>query len=68
MTKSNLKKVAESISMLALVFCLVSFTSFQKGWDVPATDKAVKNPVKADAASVAAGKASYTKSCKACHG
>ena len=67
MKKSNLKKVVASISMFAIVLCLFSFIGINK-WDVPATDAAIKNPVKADAASIAAGKAEYTKTCKMCHG
>ena len=68
MKKTNFKKAAASISMFAIMLCLVSFVGFQKGWVAPATDAAIKNPVKSDAASIAAGKAEYTKSCKMCHG
>ena len=68
MKMSSLKKVAAYISVFAIVFCLVSFVSQQKEWVVPATDAAIVNPVKADAASIEAGKALYTKSCKMCHG
>jgi mono/diheme cytochrome c family protein len=39
-----------------------------KPWDVPAKFKAMKNPVKADDASVNAGKALYNKNCASCHG
>ena len=66
MIKSNFKAIVASLSMFAIVLCLFSFVN--RGWDVPATDKAIKNPVKADAASIAAGKAEYTKTCKMCHG
>jgi len=68
MKMSSLKKVVASISVFAIVFCLVSFVSQQKAWVVPATDAAIKNPVKAETASIDAGKALYTKSCKMCHG
>jgi mono/diheme cytochrome c family protein len=47
---------------------LMSFMIALDGWPVPAADAAKKNPVKADAASIAAGKVSYTTYCKACHG
>jgi len=63
-----MKKTIISISTLAIFLCLVSFSSFDLGWDVPAVDAAIKNPVKADAASITAGKTEYTKSCKSCHG
>src|SRR5262245_38433076 len=33
-----------------------------------AEGKALKNPVKSDAASIAAGQALYTKNCQFCHG
>ena len=66
MTKTNFKSIIASVSMIIVVLCMYSFVS--AGWDVPAADKAIKNPVKSDAASIAAGKALYTKTCKACHG
>lgn len=37
-------------------------------WVVPEKYKKMKNPVKSDAASIAAGKALYVKHCKSCHG
>lgn len=39
-----------------------------KPWPVPAKYESMKNPVKADNASVAAGKVLWTKHCKSCHG
>ena len=68
MKKINVKNVATSLSMFAIAFFLVSFVSVKMGWVVPASDAAVKNPVKADAVSIAAGKTEYTKTCKMCHG
>ena len=68
MKKINVKNVATSLSMFAIAFFLVSFVSVKMGWVVPAADAAVKNPVKADAVSIAAGKTEYTKTCKMCHG
>ncbi len=67
MKNTNLKKMAASISMFAVIICLFSFINVNK-WDAPAADAAVKNPVKADAVSIAAGKAEFTKTCKMCHG
>ncbi|MCX6230076.1 MAG: c-type cytochrome [Bacteroidetes bacterium] len=66
--KSNLSKVFASVAIFAVALSLVSFISFNKGWDVPAADKAVKNPVKADAPSIGEGKNMYMKTCKMCHG
>jgi cytochrome c5 len=63
--KKKLKNILASLSVLAFAFVFVSFTL---GWVVPASDAAVKNPVKSSAASIAAGKTIYIKSCKMCHG
>jgi mono/diheme cytochrome c family protein len=40
----------------------------QTPWKVDAKYKTMKNPVKADAASIAAGKELYNKMCASCHG
>ncbi len=37
-------------------------------WKAPARASKKKNPVASDAASIAAGKAAYTKECLSCHG
>jgi mono/diheme cytochrome c family protein len=37
-------------------------------WTAPAEEAAKKNPVAADAASIAAGKGLYKKNCRSCHG
>jgi len=66
--KLSISKLFASVTMFAVAMCLVSFVSFNTGWDVPAADKAIKNPVKADAASLLEGKNMYNKSCKMCHG
>lgn len=58
-----------SLTMAALIF--MSFTVQQnqpKPWPVPAEYKNMKNPVKADAESIALGKTLYTKNCASCHG
>jgi mono/diheme cytochrome c family protein len=55
--------------LLVLALGLMSLTSSQpKPWVVDAKYKTMKNPVKADAASVAAGKELYNKNCASCHG
>jgi len=56
---------------LLLIFGLglMSLTSLrQTPWVIDAKYKAMKNPVKADAASIAAGKELYNKNCASCHG
>jgi mono/diheme cytochrome c family protein len=65
------------VVLFSLVFLMGSFVfaSFQsayaqkaKEWATPANYKSMKNPVKADQASVDAGKALWAKNCKSCHG
>lgn len=57
-----------------LVFCmalLYSFTSVSDAgdpWKAPEKYLKMKNPVKSDAASIAAGKVLYNKHCASCHG
>jgi mono/diheme cytochrome c family protein len=66
--KLSISKIFASVTIFTVALCLVSFVSFNAGWDVPAADKAIKNPVKADATSIGEGKTLYTKTCKSCHG
>jgi mono/diheme cytochrome c family protein len=65
-------KMFGSIAVVAvMVMAMMSFVSVQqkpKAWDVPANYKAMKNPVKSDAASVASGKALWGQHCASCHG
>jgi len=42
--------------------------SRQTPWEIDAKYKAMKNPVKTDAASLATGKELYNKHCASCHG
>jgi mono/diheme cytochrome c family protein len=56
---------------LLLVFALSLTSMFsyqQKPWVIDAKYKTMKNPVKADAASIAAGKTLWDKNCAMCHG
>ncbi len=56
---------------LLLVFALSLTSMFsyqQKPWVIDAKYKTMKNPVKADAASIAAGKTLWDKNCASCHG
>lgn len=67
-------KTLKQIILLAFAIMLVtSFTATAqqakaKPWEVPAKYKAMKNPVKADDASINAGKMLYNKNCASCHG
>jgi mono/diheme cytochrome c family protein len=67
-TKSKSGNVAFAAIVVLAAFSLMSFIIATDGWPVPAADAAKKNPVKSDAASIAAGKTSYTTYCKSCHG
>ena len=69
MKSFHVKTIAGGTLMLALALTLTSLTvSQQKPWTIDAKYKAMKNPVKADAASVAEGKELYNKNCASCHG
>ncbi len=58
------------ILVIAFGLMSISFTISQerKPWPVPDKDKKMKNPVAADASSIAAGKALWNTHCKSCHG
>ena len=64
--------VSVGLLTAAMVTSLMSFKEIKKNqpkpWSVPAEYKTKKNPVKADAESIEAGKAEYNKSCASCHG
>jgi mono/diheme cytochrome c family protein len=69
MKSFHVRTIAGGTLMLALALTLTSLTvSKQTPWTIDAKYKAMKNPVKADAASVAEGKELYNKNCAACHG
>ena len=65
-------KRLKQVLMLSLVLIMgVTFTAIAqkaKPWEVPAKYKNMKNPVKADDASINAGKALFNKNCASCHG
>ncbi len=69
MKSFHVKTIAGGTLLLGLALTLTSLTvSQQKPWTIDAKYKAMKNPVKADAASVAEGKELYNKNCASCHG
>jgi len=63
------KTILTSFVILVVALSLMSlYSSRQTPWVIDAKYKAMKNPVKADAASIAAGKELWNKNCASCHG
>ena len=56
------------ILTVALGLTGISFTITNEPWLVPDNFKKMKNPVTADATSIAEGKSLYNTHCKSCHG
>jgi mono/diheme cytochrome c family protein len=64
-----MKKVAFILFSCTVVVLMSFMTNNQpKPWPVPDKNKAMANPVKSDAASLATGKELYNQHCKSCHG
>jgi mono/diheme cytochrome c family protein len=65
-----MKKFSVLIAITVSIAFLYSFTSVSlpDPWVVPDKYLKMKNPVKADAASIKAGKLLYEKHCQSCHG
>jgi len=70
MKTKNLIFFAVSLMITVAFLSNNAFAQKKPGpWEVPAKNKAMKNPVKAsNAESIATGKALYAKHCKSCHG
>jgi len=69
MKSIQFKSILAVTLLLVLGPGLMSLTSTrQTPWVIDAKYKAMKNPVKADAASIAIGKELYNKNCASCHG
>lgn len=67
----NLKSGLQGGLVLVLsgaMFCAFTMQQEVKKWDAPASSKSVKNPVAANAESLAEGKSLYIKHCQSCHG
>lgn len=61
----------KSMAVVIAIFSIVAMSSFyfqKKEWESPKSADAKKNPLTADAGSIAAGKATYVKECLSCHG
>lgn len=58
--------LVSAITILFIIF--VSYSPQQTEWKAPESAKSMKNPISADAASIAAGKTVYVKECLQCHG
>ena len=65
--KKNLTILIAGFFAVALIAFNVK-SADQKPWPVPDSAKNKINPLKADAASAAAGKILYNQHCKSCHG
>src|ERR1035437_178964 len=71
MTKQMVKRRLTKFALAGVAILLFSFIPFQQQppeWKAPPTAKEKKNPIAADAASIAAGKLIYEKDCINCHG
>jgi len=65
------KIICIAVILIATVFVANNVMAQKKAapWDVPAKDKAIKNPVKfSDASTNTVGKEMWAKHCKSCHG
>lgn len=68
LVKKIIKNKMLTVSLLLLVAIAGSAFFQQKEWKAPASADAKKNPLTADAVTIAAGKAVYVKECQSCHG
>ena len=64
----NFRIILASSMLVLFGLVMMSYVAPQKAWEVPAKFKTMKNPVKADATSQAAGKELWNKNCASCHG
>lgn len=69
LVKNFFKRKLLAVSLLLLMAVMGSaFLYQQKEWKAPASADAKKNPLTADAATLAAGKKIYVSECLSCHG
>lgn len=57
-----------NIIAIGIALIIMSTSLQQKPWVIPEKYKIMKNTVKSSAASITAGKATWEKHCKSCHG
>jgi len=62
------RKKLLTVSLLLMIAIAGSAFFQQKEWKAPASADAKKNPLTADATTIAAGKVVYVKECQSCHG
>lgn len=64
-----MKNLVTLLGVITVAAAATAFNAMQEDpWKVPEKYETMKNPVKADAASVLAGKEIYKTHCTACHG
>lgn len=65
-----MERIKKILLTLVVILVVASIANAQKAkpWDAPEKFKTMKNAVKADDASINAGKALYNKNCASCHG
>jgi len=65
-----MERVKKILLTFVVILVVTSIANAQKAkpWDAPEKFKTMKNAVKADDASINAGKALYNKNCVSCHG
>lgn len=68
LVKKIIKKRSFIGSLLLIAIMGSGFLYQQKEWKAPASADAKKNPLTADAITIAAGKLLYVKECQSCHG
>lgn len=69
MKKSKIQNQKTGIILISFIMLVtIAVLAQTTPWKAPATAAKVKNPVTADATSIAAGKLIYTKECAKCHG
>jgi mono/diheme cytochrome c family protein len=64
----KMKILVFNLITIIIAVIIMSSSLQQKPWAIPAKYKSMKNQIKSSAASISAGKLTYDKHCKSCHG